>query len=116
MVDPKLVDDLAQRAGVSKADAEAVLEALGILAPERLVELLQPRVHRPAPALAHYVIGALDVEALITAARKHPLGIEFLLNGDLSSVAATFQAHAFTVDAAREHLRGQARTQSAAVR
>ena len=55
------------------------------------------------------MFNALDVEALIEAARKHPLGLEFLLNGDLSAVAATFQAHAFTVDAAREHLRGQAR-------
>ena len=109
MADPKLVDDLARRAGVSKADAEAVLEALGTLAPERVPELLQRSSRGPAPAPVRYVFNALDVEALIEAARKHPLGLEFLLNGDLSSVAATFQAHAFTVDAAREHLRGQAR-------
>ena len=109
MADPKLIDDLAQRAGVSKADAEAVLEALGTLAPERVSELLRRSSRGPAPAPARYVFNALDVEALIEAARKHPLGLEFLLNGDLSAVAATFQAHAFTVDAAREHLRGQAR-------
>jgi hypothetical protein len=111
MADPKLIDDLARRAGVSKADAEAVLEALGALAPERVSELLRrsSRGPAPAPAPARYVFDALDVEALIDAARKHPLGLEFLLNGDLSAVAATFQAHAFTVDAAREHLRGQAR-------
>jgi hypothetical protein len=111
MADPKLVDDLAQRAGVSKADAEAVLEALGALAPERLPEPAQPSSAppRPGPAPARYALNALDVEALIAAARKHPLGLEFLLNGDLSAVAATFQAHAFTVDAAREHLRGRER-------
>jgi hypothetical protein len=109
MADPKLIDDLARRAGVSKADAEAVLEAIGALAPERVPELLQRSSRGRAPASTRYVFNALDVEALIDAARKHPLGLEFLLNGDLSAVAATFQAHAFTVDAAREHLRGQAR-------
>jgi hypothetical protein len=109
MADPKLIDDLARRAGVSRADAEAVLEALGAYAPERVSDLLQRSSRGPAPAPARYVFNALDVEALIETARKHPLGLEFLLNGDLSAVAATFQAHAFTVDAAREHLRGQAR-------
>jgi hypothetical protein len=109
MADPKLIDDLARRAGVSKADAEAVLEALGTLAPERVPELLRRSSPEPAPGPARYVFNALDVEALIEAARRHPLGVEFLLDGDLSAVAATFQAHAFTVDAAREHLRGQAR-------
>ena len=109
MADPKLIDDLAERAGVSKADAEAVLEALGALAPERVSALLHPSPSRPEPAPARYVVNALDVEALIAAARKHPLGLTFLLNGDLSAVAATFQAHAFTVDAAREHLRGRGR-------
>lgn len=47
------------------------------------------------------------VEELIVAARNHPLGIEFLLEGDLSSVAITFGAHAFTVEAARETLRNE---------
>jgi len=32
MSDPKLIDDLAQRAGVSRADAEAVLDALRAIA------------------------------------------------------------------------------------
>ena len=109
MADPDLIDDLARRAGVSKADAEAVLEALGTLAPERVSELLHRASPGPAHAPTRYLFNALDVEALIEAARKHPLGLEFLLNGDLSAVAATFQAHAFTVDAAREHLRGHAR-------
>jgi hypothetical protein len=109
MADPKLIDDLARRAGVSKADAQAVLEALRTLAPERVSALLRPSLPVQRPAPARYVFNALDVEALIAAAREHPLGLEFLLNGDLSAVAATFQAHAFTVDAAREHLKGRAR-------
>ncbi len=109
MADPKLIDDLARRAGVSKADAEAVLEALGSLAPDPVSELLRLSSPAPAPSPARYVFNALDVEALIAAAREHPLGLEFLLNGDLSAVAATFQAHAFTVDAARERLKGRAR-------
>jgi hypothetical protein len=109
MADPTLIDDLARRAGVSRADAEAVLEALGTLAPERVSELLRRSSRGPAPAPARYVINALDVEALLDAARNHPLGLEFLLNGDLSAVAATFQAHAFTVDAARQQLKEHGR-------
>jgi len=109
MADPKLIDDLAQRAGVSRADAEAVLEALGALVPEHPPAPLRQPVEGPGPAPSRSLPPAGDVEALIAAARNHPLGLEFLLNGDLSAVAATFQAHAFTVDAAREHLRGQAR-------
>jgi len=109
MADPTLIDDFARRAGVSKADAEAVLEALGTLAPARVSELLRRASPAPAPGPSQYAFNALDVEALIEAARKHPLGLGFLLDGDLSAVAATFQAHAFTVDAAREHLRRQAR-------
>ena len=52
-------------------------------------------------------IASERVEELIVAARKHPLGIEFLLEGDLSSVAIMFGAHAFTVEAARETLRNK---------
>lgn len=93
MVDPKLVDELALRTGVARSDAEAVLAALGEIAPGRV-----PR--------APYVADPREVEALIAAAEKHPLGLEFLLEGDLSAVAVTFQVHAFSVDAARERLRG----------
>jgi hypothetical protein len=46
------------------------------------------------------------VEALIDRAKNHPLGTEFLSQGSLDSVAAAFQAHAFTVEAAREKLQG----------
>ncbi|MHC4108462.1 MAG: hypothetical protein ACYSTY_10300 [Planctomycetota bacterium] len=36
----------------------------------------------------------------------HPLGTDFLANGALDAVAATFGVHAFVVDAAREALKG----------
>jgi hypothetical protein len=45
-----------------------------------------------------------QIEELISTARDHPLGVTFLLDGDLGSVAATFEAHAFTVEAARDRL------------
>lgn len=48
-----------------------------------------------------------EVTALIGAAKKHPLGTEFLIDGHLEAVAVTFQVHAFTVDAARRVLRGE---------
>ncbi|HSP07817.1 MAG TPA: hypothetical protein VLR94_11610 [Acidobacteriota bacterium] len=46
-----------------------------------------------------------QIHELIDAARNHPLGVEFLLEGDLASVAAVFEAHAFTIEAARDHLK-----------
>ena len=45
-----------------------------------------------------------DVEALIERATRHPLGLDFLRHGELGSVAVSFDAHAFTVIAARERL------------
>ncbi len=48
-----------------------------------------------------------EVAALIGAAKAHPLGTEFLIDGHLEAVAVTFQVHAFTVDAARRVLRGE---------
>ncbi len=46
-----------------------------------------------------------EIKGLLSRASGHPLGTEFLLKGDLDAVAATFGAHAFVVDAARDHLR-----------
>lgn len=47
-----------------------------------------------------------QIHELIEAAANHPLGVEFLLEGDLGSVAAMFGAHAFTIEAARDQLKG----------
>jgi hypothetical protein len=136
MADSELVSELARRAGVSRADAEAVLEALAQVAPEHVHAArsspaadaeplgaattpggsgeVDTRLH-PAGAdaatelrrqvMAPYVPGAGEVGALIAAAGQHPLGVEFLLDGDLAAVAITFRTHAFTVEAARRRLR-----------
>ncbi len=45
-----------------------------------------------------------EVDALIQRASNHPLGTRFLIDGALDAVAATFNVHAFVVDAAREVL------------
>lgn len=50
-----------------------------------------------------------DIDALIARAMADSLGIEFLLNGELGSVATWLGTHAFTVVAARERLLGSAR-------
>jgi hypothetical protein len=55
----------------------------------------EPLRYEPTPA---------EVDALIHAASSHALGVEFLRTGHLGTVAVTFQAHAFTVVAARERL------------
>jgi hypothetical protein len=48
-----------------------------------------------------------EVDDLIRRATEHPLGTEYLRQGALDSVAATFQVHAFVVEAAREALAGR---------
>ncbi len=45
-----------------------------------------------------------EVDALIQRASNHRLGTRFLIDGALDAVAATFNVHAFVVDAAREVL------------
>ncbi len=49
---------------------------------------------------------ASEIAKLMQQAADHPLGKNFLLEGALDSVAATFGVHAFVVDAARESLNG----------
>ena len=44
------------------------------------------------------------VDEVIARARKHPLGIDFLLHGYLGTVAISLDAHAFTIEAARARL------------
>lgn len=48
-----------------------------------------------------------QVSALLERAREHPLGVDFIADGQLAAVAATFGVHAFTVEAARARLRGE---------
>ncbi len=103
MDDRELVGAIALRANVSENEARAALDALRDLVREGRVraEELRPGSGSPADPAA--------VDALIAAARLHPLGLEFLRHGWLGSVAAEFHAHAFTVEAARERLDAEAR-------
>jgi len=45
-----------------------------------------------------------EITAVIDAASRHPLGLDFLRRGHLGTVAVTFQTHAFIIVAARERL------------
>ncbi len=111
MTEAEMVRDLARRTGISPTDAQSVLTVLGEIAHEQrrqgkrlpvadlLVPAAEPR-HRPS-----YVPTEKEIGDLIAAAGSHPLGLDFLLNGELSAVATMFRAHAFTVDAARERIR-----------
>ena len=65
----------------------------------------------PVRGEAPYVPTDRDVDSLIAHAEAHPLGVRFLVEGHLGSVATTFRTHAFTVDAARERLRAGMRAQ-----
>jgi hypothetical protein len=110
MTDPEFVNELARRAGVSRDDAEAVLEALARFAPERLQTTnLWSVADGDTPGAATARGGPDEVAALIAEAGRHPLGLEFLLEGDLAAVAITFRTHVFAVEAARQQLRPDAR-------
>ena len=61
-------------------------------------------VRRPRCAPFTYRPSTVEVDALLSMAAAHPLGLDFLRDGSLDSVAATFRVHAFTVVAARERL------------
>jgi hypothetical protein len=120
MAESEMLNELARRAGVSRAEAEALIHALdemsrdgrgpGRAAPASAASatgaFASGRLYRTAPlAAGAYVPSEPDIDALIAAAEKHPLGLQFLLEGDLGAVAVSFGAHAFTVDAARQRLR-----------
>lgn len=117
MTESDLVHELAVRAHVAPDQVRAVLDALAELTCE------QERAGQPVPLAALGWMRSYDfppaagpasppepqtceaaVERLIAAARRHPLGLEFLLEGEPGCVAATFGTHAFTVDAVRQRL------------
>ena len=55
-------------------------------------------------SLTTYHPSRAEIDALINRASGHQLGKQFLVEGALDAVAATFNVHAFVVDAARESL------------
>jgi len=110
------VDKVAVRAGVAPAEAKAVIDAMAEMSRghERPgypvpIEAVDPGpndawlLQAPKGPL-RYQPTSTEVGRLIEDAHRHPLGIEFLLEGELGSVAVTFGVHAFTVDAARRRL------------
>ena len=112
-----LVKALSVKAHVEPEKAHAVLTALLDLVRDGAVSediLLDPDGTHVNGAVHLHTIDIpkaapadpKTVDALIARAQNHRLGIEFLLDGHLGSVAAEFGAHAFTVEAARNRLRG----------
>lgn len=113
MAKDDLVKELAARAGVDRAQAKAVLEALAEMSEGHgqpmPIEAVDPGPNQAwsaggASEPLRYRPSSAEVAQLIEEARRHPLGIEFLREGELGSVAVTFGVHAFTVDAARRQL------------
>ena len=115
MLESELVSELARKADAPEATVRAVVAALAELVRQGRVSLDLLTRGEPAPfvpstpaAAGHRPADPRDsraVDNLIACARSHPLGVEFLVNGFLGSVAAEFHAHAFTVEAARERLK-----------
>jgi hypothetical protein len=120
MIESELVDELSRRAGLSSADVRAVVNALATVACEQerrgerlafggfTVSRCAGERQAGGTAVATFTPGSSEIDDLIAAAGRHPLGVDFLMNGDLCSVAIVFRTHAFTVDAARERLRRDA--------
>jgi hypothetical protein len=109
----ELVTKLAARAGVGRAQAKAVLDALAEMGEGHgqpmPIEALDPGPGAGWPSKAsqeplRYQPTGAEVARLIEDAQGHQLGLEFLIEGELGSVAMTFGVHAFTVHSARRHL------------
>jgi hypothetical protein len=117
MNESEVIRQLSLRTGLPESAAEAVLLGLRglvrdgevdgtILSSEGNVVLADaPFVNQRLPVAAPEDPRLVD--EVIARARRHPLGLQFLLSGLLTSVAAALGAHAFTVEAARSRLRKQ---------
>lgn len=112
MNDSDVIRELSQKTGLPESAMEAVLKGLREMVHDGAVDAnilvaggeLPVCVPRPVSLPADPRDPNL-IEDLIARARKHPLGLEFLLSGFLASVAIALGAHAFTVEAARARLR-----------
>lgn len=101
MNESELVRELSRKASVPEDSAEAVLNAV-----RDLIRYGKPAMN---PLTGSDPTDPRLIDDIIARAETHPLGIDLLLNGHLGSVAATFGAHAFTVEAARARLRKEQR-------
>lgn len=103
MNESELIEELSRKAHVPPVTVRAVLDAL--------IEAAR-KGHVSEDILTGRTANARlpeSVDALIDRARNHHLGLEFLLEGYLASVAAEFGTHAFTVEEARLRLRSEHR-------
>lgn len=112
MNETDLLRELSQRTGLPESAADALLHAVRDLVSEGSVDAatLLPSTSPPVASTPMIPIAAKPedprlVDDLIARARRHPLGLEFLLTGLLGSVAIALGVHAFTVEAARARLR-----------
>lgn len=103
MNESELIEELSRKAHVPAATVRAVIDAL--------IDAAR-RGHVSEDILTGRAANARSPESvddLIARARSHDLGLEFLLDGYLASVAAEFGTHAFTVEEARLRLRSERR-------
>lgn len=130
MNERELVRELSRRTSLPETATGAVFDALRELLHEDAIDegIFPARFSTGAEAVvddaAQPQIAAAEnppvashsdphlVEDLIARARKHPMGLEFLVSGFLASVAIALGAHAFTVEAARERLRKERKNAS----
>lgn len=99
----ELVGELSRRTSLPEATTTAVLRAMRELLSEGVMNERTLLTTSPEPASNPEDPRLVD--QLIARAKKHPLGIEFLVSGFLASVAIGLGAHAFTVEAARRRLK-----------
>jgi hypothetical protein len=99
----ELVAELSRRTSLPEATTTAVLLAMRELLSEGVVD--ERTLLTTPPEMASNPEDPGLVDQLIARAKKHPLGIEFLVSGFLASVAIGLGAHAFTVEAARRRLK-----------
>lgn len=103
MNESELVRELSRKTSLPESTTTAVVDAMRELVREGAVDDRTILVTPPPPAQDPE--DPTLVEQLIARAKKHPLGLEFLLSGFLASVAIGLGAHAFTVEAARRRLK-----------
>ncbi|MCG3191009.1 MAG: hypothetical protein L6R30_26540 [Thermoanaerobaculia bacterium] len=103
MNEEELIGEVIKRTGVPEEQARAVLKAVREISSSGDSASAQglSAANESRPAAAPPVRSA---DELISCARSHPLGLEFLRRGYLGSVAAEFGVNAFTVEEARVRL------------
>lgn len=100
----EVLRELSLKTGLPESAAEAVLHGLRELIRDGQIDE-RTLVDAPIGAPIANPEDPRVVDEVIARARKHPLGLEFLVSGFLASVAIALGAHAFTIEAARARLR-----------